>query len=241
MSVRQTRVFVQSNEPPEDWAETIIGRVFRPLITEFRESLQWFWFSRYGAPADDSGDCNIAQIPANYKQPLQPGGDGFHRSMRFRFSIDDERQEAFEQRGQELINAGGYCISDFRPYDYVADTGNHRFLGTENRHAGRSEQRAVLVTHFFSDISRLVIDALVGPNDQNRYQLESNDDQLQNQRGSTFQSLLHLFCNITNVPTDVHVFHKTALSIIGFGTFIYPPPENPPGGWDGVTVYPIRY
>jgi hypothetical protein len=240
MGVCQTRVFVQSNEPLEDWVETLIGRVFRPLITEFGESLHWFWFSRYGAPADDSGDCAIAQIPANYKQPLQPGGDGFHRSMRFRFSIADDRQEAFEQRGQELINAGGYCISDFRPYDHVVDTGNDRILGTENRHTGRPEKRAVLVTHFFAAISRLVVDALVGPNDQDRYQLESNDDKLQNPRRSTFQSLLHLFCNITDVPTDVHVFHKTGLSLIGFGTFIYPP-GDPPGGWDGVTVHPIRY
>jgi hypothetical protein len=86
----------------------------------------------------------------------------------------------------------------------------------------------------------LVIDALVGPNSQGRYRLESNDDLLQNPRGSTFQSLLHMFCNITSVPTDVYVFHKAGLSLLGYGTFINAPPD-PQGGWDSTTVYPIRY
>ena len=87
--------------------------------------------------------------------------------------------------------------------------------------------------------SRLVIDALVGPDGQGRYRLETNDVQSQNPRGSTFQSLLHLFCNITNVPTDVYVFQKDGLNV-QYGTFVYVPP-TPPGGWDSVTPFPIRY
>ena len=185
-------------------------------------------------------DCDITQIPAEYKQPLQPGGGGFHRSMRFRFSVAGDREADFEQRGQELIETNGYRISDFQSYDHIADTGNNRFLGTENRQPGRAKQRAILVTHFFMAVSQLLIDALVGPNEQGRYQLESNDDQLQNPRGSTFQSLLHLFCNITSVPTDVYVFHKAGLNLLGYGTFIYPPP-SPPGGWDDMSAYPIRF
>jgi len=93
MGTGQTRVFVRSDEP-QDWAETLVGKVFRPLTAEFSESLQWFWFSQYGCPADDSVDCDITQIPAEYKR------DGFHRSMRFRFFVDDNRQAEFEQRGQ---------------------------------------------------------------------------------------------------------------------------------------------
>jgi hypothetical protein len=240
MGVRQTRVLVRSDEPGDDWTETLVGRVFRPLTAEFSDSLQWFWFSRYGSPADDSGDCNINQIPAEYKQPQVPGGDGFHRSMRFRFSVADNRQAEFEQRGQDLIDKNGYRISDFREYDHVADTGNNRFLGTENRQPNRAERRAILAIHFYMAASRLVIDALVGPNDQGRYRLETNDDHLQNPRGSTFQSLLHLFCNITNVPTDVYVFHKAALNLLGYGTFMYAP-QAPPDGWDGATPLAIRY
>ena len=240
MGVRQTRVFVPSREPDADWAETLIGRVFRPLTAAFADQLDWFWFSRYGSPAADSGDCDIARIPAEYTPQQQPGADGYHRSMRFRYAIGDDRQAAFEQRAQQMILEQGYRISDFRPYDFVADTGGNRLLGVENRQPGRAEQRALLVTEFYAATSRLVIDALVGPDGNGRYRLETNDDRHQNPRGSTFQSLLHLFCNITNAPTDVYVFQKAGLNVLGFGTFIHPPPA-PPGGWDDSTAHPIWY
>jgi hypothetical protein len=238
MPTLQTRIFVPSIEPLEDWAETLIGKVFRPLTTEFEPQLEWFWFSRYGTTADESGDCAIELIPNEFKQPLEPGGPGLHRSMRFRFQIADDVQLAFEQRAQALIDNNGYRVSDFRHYDFVADTGGNRFLGTENRLPGKAEQRAALAVNFYYAISKLVIDALVGPSEAGRFRMETNDDLLQNPRGSTFQSLLHLYCNITNVPTDVYAFRKA--NNMAFGTFIYQPPE-PPGGWDNVTAVPIRY
>ena len=240
MPIRQTRVFVPSNEPA-DWAETLIGRVFRPLTHEFETSLEWFWFSRYAGPADDSGDCDISLIADQYKQPLQEGTAPFHRSMRFRFNVPDERKcEALEQRAAALISAGGYQISDFRAYDFVSDTGSNRFLGVENRRTGRAEQRAALTVEFYWSTSKLVIDALVGPDHNGRFRMETNDDQANNPRGSTFQSLLHLFCNITNAPTDVVVFSKASLSLLGFGTFMYHAPD-PPGGWESAVAHPIRY
>lgn len=243
MPIRQTRIFVRSDEPQGDWWETLVGRVFRPLANEFGDSLDWFWFSRYVAPANDSGDCDISLIPDEYKHPLVAGGGPFHRSLRFRFCIpDDDRAAVFEIRGQELIREGGYRISDFRNYEFVRDTGNDRFLGPENRGPGRAEQRAQIVTDFYWAVSRLVLDALVGPDGVGRFRIETNDDLAQNPRGSTFQSLLHLFCNITNVPTDVYVYRKESLSLLGLGTFMYPPEAAPTGGWDpGVTAYQIRY
>ena len=133
--------FVRSSEPVTDWAETLIGKVFRPLTNEFGDALIWFWFSRYGQEASDSGDCEIAAIPAEYKEPLEPSGVGVHRSMRLRFNIDSAQTcSTFEQRARELIDEGGYRISDFREYDYVSDAGNNRFLGNENRRPGRPEQ-----------------------------------------------------------------------------------------------------
>lgn len=72
MGVKQTRVFVLSTEPLDGWAETLIGRVFKPLTNEFRDALQWFWFSRYVSPADETADCDIAAIPDEYKRPLDP-------------------------------------------------------------------------------------------------------------------------------------------------------------------------
>jgi hypothetical protein len=44
----------------------------------------------------------------------------------------------------------------------------------------------------------------------------------------------------TSAPTDVSVVHKPGWSLSGDGMFIHPPP-NPPGGWDTVPAYPIRY
>ena len=42
MANRQTRIFVPSTEPLEDWAETLIGRVFRPLTGDYAGALEWF-------------------------------------------------------------------------------------------------------------------------------------------------------------------------------------------------------
>jgi len=240
MPIRQTRVFVPSIEPHADWAETLIGRVFRPVIAEFEDALEWFWFSRYVQPTDDSGDCDIQLIPEEYKGPPGPGGAVVHRSMRLRFNVAAGRQCAFEQRATELINRGGYRISDFRDYDFVTDTGSNRFLGLESRQPGRAEQRAELTVGFYWITSKLVMDALVGPNERGRFQLETSDDTIQNPRGSTFQSLLHLFCNITSVPTDVYVWLKPSMNLVGYGTFIEVPPE-PPGGWEQFQRFPIRY
>lgn len=241
MADRQTRVFVRSDEPFDDWAETLVGRVFRALAAEFADSLDWYWFSRYGClVTQDSGDCDISRVPEDFKRPLNNDGEGFHRSMRFRFSIRDDRLAEFEQRAAALIRERGYFISDFRAYNSVQDTGCNRFLGTENRLPGRAEQRATLVTRLYMMIAALVIDALVGPDDRDRFRMETNDDQQQNPRGSTFQSILHLFCNITNVPTDVLIFQREGLDLLDFGTFMYPP-EPPPGGWSTATPRPIRF
>jgi hypothetical protein len=73
MPIRQTRIFVRSDEA-NDWSETLIGRVFLPLTKEFADVLEWFWFSRYVVTdAVDCADCDIASIPDEYKRPLQEG------------------------------------------------------------------------------------------------------------------------------------------------------------------------
>jgi hypothetical protein len=93
---------------------------------------------------------------------------------------------------------------------------------------------------FYWITSKLVLDALVGPDEHGRFRIETSDDLVQNPRGSTFQSLLHLFCNITSAPTDVYILLKPSMNLINYGTFIYHPPE-PPGGWEQVLQIPIRF
>jgi hypothetical protein len=205
MAIRQTRIFVSEGELV-DWSETLIGRVVRPLVAEFQESLNWFWFSRYVCLIDmqgeDRGDCDFNLISDNFKQAFSGVNHPGHRSMRFRFEIEDVHQTAFEALLQELVTEQGYAISDIRDYNQIADVGGNRFLGVENRQLERSLQRATLVTHLLQTISQLWIDALIGPDQDNHYHIEYNDDQ-QNPNGSSFESLHHLFCNITQVPISI--------------------------------------
>lgn len=225
MAIRQTRIFVQSNDPSDDWAETLIGRVFRQIVSEFAQPLQWFWFSRYICPVgmngDDRGDCDFNAIPDDYQQAI-PGMDvPGHRSLRFRFEITDADQAAFEFRLRQLLDQHEYKISDIRDYEQVSDTGGQRFLGVENRQPGRDVQRARLVTHLYQIISEIVIDSLVGPDSANRYRIEHNDLHQQNPNGSSFESLHHLFCNITRVPLSILFSGTDQMQLEG--TFWGPP------------------
>jgi len=241
MAIRQTRIFVLSKEPLENWAETILGKVICPLTNDFMDSLEWFWFSRYvNEIGKDESNCKMEGIPDEYKQALRPDGPGIHRSLRFRYNIKDNQRESFEKRAEGLINHHSYAISDFRDYNFVADTGSTRFLGVEKRFAGRNAHRALLATQFYMATSRLVLDALVGPDNQGRFKFETADDLVNNPQKSTFQSFLHLFCNITNVPTYVYVFQKIKPNLIDFGTS-YSSPEPPRGGWDSATPIQIRF
>jgi hypothetical protein len=88
-------------------------------------------------------------------------------------------------------------------------------------------------------ISRLVIDALVGPDHLGRYRLERNDCN-GNPQGSTFETLLHLFCNITNVPTEVEVFLKDG-EIKSATTSMMGRPAEPNGGWDQIKSFRIYH
>jgi hypothetical protein len=218
MSIRQARIFVNHSETL-DWAETLIGRVVRALVAEFTDQVRWFWFSRYicliGAQGEDRGDCDFDAIPNDFKQPFNGGNQPGHRSLRFRYEIEDGQQTAFETRLQQLVNQNSYVISDFLDYDQVGDTGGHRFLGVENRQAGRDLQRARLVTHLYQVISQLVIDALVGPDQANRYRIERNDLVEQNPNNSTFESLHHMFCNITQVPVSILLNAEGQAQLLG--------------------------
>ena len=64
--IRQTRIFA----PHEGlfanarWAETVIGRIIKPVVANFLDALKWYWFTRYVQPPEgDTGDCNFDQIP----------------------------------------------------------------------------------------------------------------------------------------------------------------------------------
>jgi hypothetical protein len=202
MAIRQTRIFVPPTEPAE-WAETLIGRVIRPIAREFPNDLLWFWFSRsvclIGMAGEDRGDCDFDSLPDAYKLAFPAAIQAGHRSLRLRFEIADAQQVAFENRLRELLVQHRYAITDIRDYDPVAHTGGDRFLGIENRQPGRDARRAALVTLLCHAVSQVVIDGLVGPDASGRYRIETNNHH-QNPNGSPFEPLHELFVNITQVP-----------------------------------------
>jgi len=196
---RQTRIFVPLTVPFDTklWAETVIGGIIAPIVRE-ELGLQWFWFSRYNCATEaDSGDCDISQIPAEFMVPQ----NRHFRSVRFRYSIAEGSRQAFEDQCHSRIRDLGCCVSDFLNYDFLGDLGGDRHIGGE-RAEPRRKHRAQLVAEMYQAISRVVIDALVGPDPQGRYRVEQNDNP-ENPLGSSFESLHHLFCNITDVPLRV--------------------------------------
>jgi len=205
---RQTRIFVPLTVPFDTvlWAETAIGGIIAPIVRG-QWSMEWFWFSRYNCSAEaDSGDCDISQIPAEFMLPQ----NHHFRSVRFRYAIAEGTRQDFEDQCQSSITSMGCRVSDFRDYDFLGDLGGDRHIGGVRTNP-RRERRAQLVAELYQAVSRLVIDALVGPDPQGRYGVEQNDNP-QNPLGSSFESLHHLFCNITDVPLRV------LISQMGVGT-----------------------
>jgi hypothetical protein len=229
VAIVQTRIFVRADEAQPNWAETLIGRVIRPLTDEFKNQIVWFWFSRYATGPQDLDPWDFDPIPVEY-------AGGLYRSLRFRLNIQDDFLKEFKRTAEQLIARYQYWISGFREYPAVEDTGRDRFLGIENRIPGRAEQRSLLINNLYFAISQLVIDAVVGPDEQDRYRLEQNDAP-ENPHGSTSQSILHLFCNITNVPTEVKVFVKDG--DVSCATFREP--ATPLGGWDQVKPFRLTF
>lgn len=214
--IRQTRIFVPLSVPfdQETWAETVFARIIRPAVENY-PTLHWFWFSRYDCPANmDSGDCDISKIPAEFVVPQNE----HHRSIRFRYSVEDSETESFEQACLTLIDQNGCRISDFRNHDLVADLGSDRHIGGD-RSPERRQRRAKIIVQLYYATSLLALDALVGPDEHGRFRFEHNDSN-DIPHDSSFETPHHVFCNITDVPLRVLVSQQSV------GTD-WAPPQNP--------------
>ena len=218
MTTRQTRIFA----PPSGrfdtayWAETLVGTILVPVLKEY-QGIHCFWFSRYDCTAEnDSGDCDINII----KQHVTPMTNGHFRSVRFRYRVSKEAAESFEARLQEQISKLDCHVSDFRSYDWVGDLGGERHLAAP-RSSERKQARADLVGECYCSISKLVIATLVGPDADGRYSPEVNDNN-QNPQNSTFESIHHLFCNISAVPLRVYLTQEIGTSWMPLTRVAYP-------------------
>jgi hypothetical protein len=212
--VRQSRIVVPNAAPfdTETWAESVFGNIVRPLVEEER-GLQWFWFSRYAHPRSGSGDRGTVRIPRSFAQ------NGLIRSVRFRYAFAADDAEAFERRAAGLSEETGSRVTDVGEYDWLADLGGERFAGTASPE--RRATRARLVAELLGALCRVTLDCLSGPDELGRYRIEENLSR-SNPHGSPFESLHHLFCNITVVPTSVLVSGEH------IGTHWTPPPDGGP-------------
>jgi hypothetical protein len=57
---------------------------------------------------------------------------------------------------------------------------------------------------------------------------------------SSFESLHHLFCHVTEVPTAVTIFRVPGTNVTGLGTF-WNLPTGPPQAWTAIQHHLIRY
>jgi hypothetical protein len=113
----------------------------------------------------------------------------------------------------ELANNAGCYIhpNGWMDYDVVKDLGGDRFIFTEANTTERIN-RAQKVAYFMDATVRLMLDMLV-EKEPGIWKFESNDHK-ENPYGSAFESLHHLFCNATNVPTIVCLnLHNSQLKV----------------------------
>lgn len=202
--IKQVRIFAPRNHLFADalWAETLIGRIIVPLVSEYEARLNWFWFSRYDCTSEvDSNDCDISQIPNDFMHPESK----HYRSVRFRYSLQSDCSSLFVNSCAKLITDVGCRISGFLPYDLVADLGGDDNL-EEPRTVERRQRRAHLVVENYCSIAKLVIHALAGPDPNGCYSLPHHADDNPT-HPTPFNRFHHIFCNVTDIPLYVTTAH----------------------------------
>jgi hypothetical protein len=136
--------------------------------------IKQYWFSRYGKPGD--------------------------RDIRFRFTVDDYNQ--IQSTVNTLLTTFSLTdLKDEEDYDWLGDLGGQRFLQNNKREVKKAE-RAQLVFDYLHSVSRLFVDSL-SHSDHHGYFFQEQNTDLNNPYGSIFESLHHLFCNMTDVTTMI--------------------------------------
>ena len=155
------------------WFQTFVGAVVMPVCES--GGLRRFWFTRYGAV-------------------------GHGKTALFRVETDDI--EIIEQLIQDLAASKGITFVKREDYDPHGDLGtgeSSRFLGTDAKHHD-NVRRGELAFNFLHAAAVLMLDCLVGPDENGYFALEA-EKASGFSRESSFEQFHHLFCNMTCVPT----------------------------------------
>jgi hypothetical protein len=136
--------------------------------------IQQFWFTRYGTP--QLHEVRFRLVTADFAG-LRPTTDRYLRECGFT-QLDDE--------------------SDLT---LVGDLGGSRFLSPDACNQS-PEHRAQLALNLLHALAVLYVECLVGPDAEGRFRQEINTE-INNPHGSIFETFHHLFCNTTDVVTEV--------------------------------------
>lgn len=196
MADRQVSIYVP---PPArtHWTTTVLGEVRSAILAA---GLEWCWATNYTAPW--SADPTRDGVPDSFR--ISINGDSYGFFVKFRYRCDDSR--AFEAAVDSVTKAKGWHTV-FGDYDLTADLGKDRFVASEQLAVSASQsmwrqERADLLVQFLHRGLLLALDALVPEGPEWRFE---RDQEPENSTGSTFQSVVHLICNLTHARTHVVV------------------------------------
>jgi hypothetical protein len=195
---QQIQIFAPPVEPYLiNWVEQILGTTVRPIYKQYSDDIRWLWVTRYCRPYDKENPPGGSPLPQSYCS------DDCCRYIWFRVSVRQETKD--ELRNQVLrYAADSGCHthpSGWVEYHPVADgLGSNRFIRAEATEDERV-RRAQLLVHFVDATVKLMLDLLTRAEDGSWHFEPSAHTE--NPNGSVFESVHHLFCNATQVPTTV--------------------------------------
>ncbi len=192
-NVQALHIFAPDAQPYDanNWVEQIMGTTIKPIFERFGDSISWIWITRYIQP-NRPFDYDV---PGEYLVRRQ-----LYRFIVFRASVTENERDGVQQETIRLARANN-LFTDPRgwvDYDVVADLGSDRFVRS-NANEEERIRRARLVANYMDVTNRLMLDALT-QDLQGKWQLEENRSP-ENPKGSFFESVHHVFCNATGVPT----------------------------------------
>jgi hypothetical protein len=190
-------IYVPLEQPYGDnWVEQVLGEVVRPVYEQFKGEIEWMWITRYSGSYDHNtpppyGDA----LPDRYRS------NGYYRFVLFRANVSSTTNAAFQR---QVIEHAEQAVCFVEPgwvdYDIVKDLGSDRFIRADADQEERAT-RADLIAQFINATVKVMLDMLA-VDESGRWMWEPSVHE-QNPNGSVFESVHHLFCNATNVPTTV--------------------------------------
>ena len=202
-------IFVPSNEVfGGNWVEPILGTMVKPLLNEFNDLIDWVWVTRY------CGEYDPASPPMKLEVPEQYLLNRFYRYVGFRLNSAPDSRDQIHDRAIQLSEDAGCLVNprQWNPYDFVGDLGSNRFIMSDATQ-GERLARAKLVARFVDSVVRLYLDSIVS-DQAGKWTLESNAVREQNPNGSLFESVHHLMCNSTRVPTSVKLTVRAGMILL---------------------------